>query len=258
MHHGQKIMCSVRGIVPYIAVLFVFIIGWHFSSLYFNSILFPPPSKVFASLVHLLTHSQNYRHIFITSVRLLESITLVIALGTAMVVLAKLGKFADNIISGMIYPFLQAMPNLVWAFLVLLVFGLSDISPVFIVVMSVLPTFFVPLYEGFKDIDREIVEMAHSFTKNRLRIFSKIYFPLLFPYFFSGLRLSFAKSLKILLVAEFLVSINGIGYMLSMAKDSYNVERILAWTLIIVVAILFFDYVLFRHVERKIGGKRVS
>lgn len=251
----QKIDGCRCNIVNSVIMLSIFLMVWHFSSLYFNSIFFPPPERVFLSLLVLLTDGKNYGHIFVTTLRVIESTVALIVIGTGIVLIAKKSKYADHVISGMLYPFLQAMPTIAWAFLVLVWFGLSEISPLFIVVLSVLPTFFVPLYEGFKDISRDIIEMGQSFTKSRARLFAKIYFPLLYPYFFSGVRLSFAKSFKIMVVAEFFVSTSGLGYMLGIAKDSYNVGRILAWTFIIIMIIMFFDYVLFNYLERKTIGK---
>lgn len=241
----------LKGWLYRLASILMFFILWHLSAYAYDSMFFPTPLEVGKSLLQLLGQRQNYSHIFVTMTRVFESIGIAAIIGSAIGILPRFYRPSKYFLETVIYPLFQSMPAIAWAFLAAVWFGLSPIAPIFILVAALLPQFFLNIFEGIKELDEDLMELGRSFTKSKIRIFKKIIFPLLYPYFFSAFRIGFSVAWKVVLVAEFFVATDGIGYMMSISRELYDVPRILAWISIILAIMIFFDRGVFSYIDRK-------
>jgi NitT/TauT family transport system permease protein/sulfonate transport system permease protein len=144
----------------------------------------------------------------------------------------------DGIISGLIQPFLSAFPSIGWAILAAIWFTPGHFSIVFVQVAILVPFCMINVAEGLRQIDREVLEMANSFTRSRKRVIVLVGLPLLLPYLMGALRIAYGVAWKIALVAELLGSTSGLGFLMLRAQGSADLTTVLAACLAIVA--LFF------------------
>lgn len=248
-------MSKFKAIRGYVICIATFIILWQVAASIYGSAFFPTPLKVVSGLADILSNTENYKHIAYTTVRVLIAVLISSLIGSLMGILPAYSMPVKYSIDAVIYPVLQSVPQIAWAFLAVIWFGLSPITPIFIVSLSLFPIFILNMREGIKEVDRNLIELGESFTKSKLNIFKKIIFPSIYPYFFSALRIAFSKAWKIILIAELFGATNGIGYMLNMARDVYDVRLIFSWVVILCSMILIFDYGIFNHLDKKIMGR---
>jgi len=132
------------------------------------------------------------------------------------------------LIYGRLTPFLNSFSGIGWTLLAVFWFGLNDVTVIFAVSAVLLPFALVNMREGLQSLDGELLEMAESFGRSRLRRFQKIVLPSLAPFMFATLRVSFGVSWKVALTAELFGGNGGLGYLVNVARQEINTAMIFA------------------------------
>jgi NitT/TauT family transport system permease protein/sulfonate transport system permease protein len=173
-----------------------------------------------------------------STLRVIGSVILALVIGATLALMARAWPLLDGIISGLIQPFLSAFPSIGWAILAAIWFTPGHFSIVFVQVAILVPFCMINVAEGLRQIDREVLEMANSFTRSRKRVIVLVGLPLLLPYLMGALRIAYGVAWKIALVAELLGSTSGLGFLMLRAQGSADLTTVLAACLAIVA--LFF------------------
>jgi NitT/TauT family transport system permease protein/sulfonate transport system permease protein len=173
-----------------------------------------------------------------STLRVIGSVVLALVIGATLALMARAWPLLDGIISGLIQPFLSAFPSIGWAILAAIWFTPGHFSIVFVQVAILVPFCMINVAEGLRQIDREVLEMANSFTRRRKRVIVLVGLPLLLPYLMGALRIAYGVAWKIALVAELLGSTSGLGFLMLRAQGSADLTTVLAACLAIVA--LFF------------------
>jgi ABC-type nitrate/sulfonate/bicarbonate transport system permease component len=127
--------------------------------------------------------------------------------------------FGDYVVIGL------TIPSLAWAIIGVLWFGIQPLTPIFATFMITFPYITINIWEGMKDVDKELVDMARAFGVSRGKIIRRIYIPSLMPFFFASIRFGFAVAWKIVILAEVFGAESGIGYMISYWYHMFNMRQ---------------------------------
>lgn len=198
----------------------------------------PGPQAVGLRLLALFTDSEFLVHTVASTLRVIGSVVLALIIGSALALMARALPVLDGIISGLIQPFFSAFPSIGWAILAAIWFTPGHFSIMFVQVAILVPFCLINVAEGLRQIDREMLEMARSFSRHRARIVLQVGLPLLLPYMMGALRIAYGVAWKIALVAELLGSTSGLGFLMLRAQGSADLTTVLAACLAIVA--LFF------------------
>ncbi len=101
-----------------------------------------------------------------------------------------------------------------------------------------------------KELNKDFVELGMSFTKNKIKVFKKIIFPQLYPFFFSSFKDATSVAWKVILIGEIFAATSGIGFMMQVAREFFDVSSILAYNFIIIAIILAFSKI-FDYIDKK-------
>lgn len=82
---------------------------------------------------------------------------------------------------------------------------------------------------GAQSVDPLQVETALAFRTSRLRRLFGVILPAALPKIFSGLRISLALSLVLMVISELVGATNGIGYQFQVASHSFDLPATWAW-----------------------------
>ena len=105
--------------------------------------------------------------------------------------------------------------------------------------MAILTPFcLVNISEGLKELDRELIEMGESFTRNRRKAFFKITVPLLMPYVMAAVRIAYGVGWKIALVAELFGAETGLGFLMQRAQTLADAATV--FTTCFAIVLIFF------------------
>ena len=130
-------------------------------------------------------------------------------------------------------------------------FSVSPGTVVFIEIMIVLPFCFINTLQGYRSMDKEVIEMASSFSRNPWRRFLKIELPLMAPFLVAGARIGYGIAWKIALVAELFGAQSGLGWLLQQAQSRADAASVLATCLIIVLLFSLGDSLLLKPLARR-------
>lgn len=238
-------------IVYYAFFIFAFFILWSAICGYYNSPLLPSPLDTLHAFFMLLSLKESWYQIGITAYRVFLGILLGSCAGAICGILPRYSKIAEYAVSSVIYPLFESIPAICWVLVFVVWFGISNITPALAISTAVIPFFIINIREGIKELDETLVEMAMTYTRNRLRVLQKIIMPMLYPYAFSAFKTSFEVAWKIVILGEVFGAASGIGYMLWIAYEMYAIEYVFAWTLCCAVIIIIFDYGFFNYIDRK-------
>ena len=130
-----------------------------------------------------------------------------------------------------LYPivvFIQGLPKITLAPLMLVWFGFADTPKV---ILTALITFFPVLVDsvtGFKSIDPRQYYLSRSVGASWWQTFRLFELPSAAPSIFSGLRITIVNAVTVVIVVEWLNSQNGLGYLVLRAMDGTNTPFLFA------------------------------
>jgi NitT/TauT family transport system permease protein/sulfonate transport system permease protein len=208
---------------------------WYLAARKLPEFVLPGPVPVFLRLVELFADPTFLAHTLASTLRVVASVLIALAIGSGIALLHRGVPALDWIIRGAIQPFLSAFPSIGWAILAALWFKAGNFSIIFVQVAILIPFCLVNVSEGLRHIDRDLQEMGRSFTRDRFRALRTISFPLLVPYILGALRISYGIAWKISLVAELLGSTSGLGYLMLQAQGSADMTTVIATCSAIVI-----------------------
>ena len=228
---------------------------WKAVSLFFLPTLLPSPAELLADIVAIFSNPSAYLVIAKTLERVFIGLILSMLIGSSIGLVMGLRRSVESFFDSWIMVLLT-FPAISWAFLSVLWFGLSEIAPIFTVVLIVLPYVAMNVWEGTKALDKEITDMATVFRASRFLLLRKVFIPQLMPYIFSSLRISFALSWKIALVSEAFGASRGVGKELMYWFQGTRADMMLAWGASFIVLMVLIDVLVLRRWENRVFSWR--
>lgn len=115
-------------------------------------------------------------------------------------------------------------------------FGLADISRILVVILFCVFEILVSTYTGVRNVDPMLIDVARSFGASRFELFRKVVFFASLPYIFAGLRMGASRAIKGMVVAELLFAVTGLGGEIQTAANYYRTDIVFVY--VIVIALL--------------------
>ena len=130
------------------------------------------------------------------------------------------------------------------------------LTPVFSVLMVATPYVAINIWEGVKNVDKDLVDMGKAFSVSKQKLIQHIYIPSILPFAFAGIRLAFSVSWKLVVLAEVFTSSEGIGYMIFYWFESFEMALLLAWVLVFCVIMFIYEYGIVKTIEKRLFAWR--
>lgn len=247
-----------------VAITFACLVAgaWVFASMRLPAYVMPSPADVGTALLGFATDARRFGHLLATLRNVAASIALSFAIGAVLALVAHSLRWTDPTIHRRLSPFLNSFSGIGWTLLAVIWFGVSMTTVVFSISAVLLPFALVNLREGLAALDRELGEMAASFTRRRGPILVAIVLPALVPFAIATLRIMFGVSWKVTLTAELFGGNEGLGYLINLSRQEFDTATIFAVILLIVAAVYSADRWLLgplqRVVTRRSGGMAES
>lgn len=218
----------------------IILAGWYLLTLIFPPVVFPSISSVGDRLWQIVISPELYRTIALTIGRLAAGLSVGIVLGCIVGALMGASPRLRGILSPII-SLLQSIPPVSWVVMALIWFGFNGKPAMFIIMAATLPIMAINIAEGFKQMDRRYLEMAHVYRFTRRKKLQHIVLPSLFPFFHSALRIALGGGWKVAVMAEVLTTSDGIGGMIKTARLNIETESVVAWSAIVVILFYLSD-----------------
>lgn len=230
--------------------------GWWSIAKTMPSFVLPGPADVGAALWKLFTEPTLFVNTIATAVRVFASVGLALIGGLGLALLARTVPDLEWVIRRRLQPLLNSFPSIGWAILAVIWFDISNFSVLFVQVVILLPFCLINLSAGLDEIDQEVVEMGHSFTRSLWRNLTMLYLPLLMPYLIAALRISYGVCWKLALVAELFGANSGLGFVMVRAQYTGNNAMVLATCFAIVLLFVVGEKLVIDPLARRFAGPR--
>jgi len=143
------------------------------------------------------------------------------------------------------------LPLLVVVVLAYVWVGLNDTAAVLAVAIAKAPTIFITIREGTRTLDRGLDEVGFVYRLSLSRRLRRIEWPQLLPYVAAAARGGLSITWKIVLVVELLGRPNGIGFVLNLYFQNFDVTGILAYGLTFAAIMLIVETAVLQPWERR-------
>jgi len=185
---------------------------------------FPAPSAIFENFVEILRSGELWTHLSISLVRILVGFLL----GAIPGIVIGLAMGLSSITRAIVQPLVHAtfpIPKVAILPLLILIFGLGEMSKYAIIAIAVVYLVLINTYEGVRDISPIYLDVGHNFGASRSMMFLDIALPGALPQILTGLRLGMGVALLVIVAAEFVGAKSGIGYMIWNSWQIFAVEK---------------------------------
>lgn len=239
-----------RGVGIVVFVVLIALVEWGTRVGWIGNLTLPRPSDVLATFVELWRSGRLWDHLLPSLSRLLVGGALGMTAGVGAGVLIGLFSY---IRAGLV-PLVAAIfpiPKIALLPLFVIWFGIDEASKYALIALGTFTPTVVATYGAVDNVDRTLVRMGQSFGLSWLSIVRKIVLPGALPGILSGLRVSVAIGIILLVAAEMLGAEYGIGAYILQAGALYDLERLFAGVVILsVLGVL--SSALIGAIERKV------
>lgn len=219
--------------------------------------VFPTPIETFGRLYNLLTGEMLYNdtifaHMGASLTRWVLGYLLAVLTGIIFGIALGVNRHFHDVGIVPIY-ILQMIPGLAWVPIALIIFGLGNVSTIFMIFMTALPPIVINTSGGIRSVSPDIVRVAEMTGANRSCIFFRILIPASALSIINGLRIGLANGWRVLIAAEMVVGVAlGLGYSIIQSRWSLDFESAFVCIIIICMIGLVIEKFLFTVIENRI------
>ena len=221
---------------------------WEFAVRLFGikEYLLPPPSKVFTEFV------KRYEIVmdgaWVTTQEIIWGYLIAVAVSIPLALWIAWSRFMEQSVYPVIV-FLQIVPKIAIAPLFIIWFGFGFTPKLLVVFLLCFFPIVVASIAGFKSANPDVMDFARTTGASGLRLFLKIELPQALPHIFTGLKVGAALASTAAVVAEFVASDKGLGYLLLQYNGQLDTPMVFA-TIVLLSLIGLVVYYVVEIIER--------
>lgn len=199
----KRLMLFLKGFVM-ISIL------WYIIAAAVNIKVLPKPTEIYFNIDRFYS-DKIYIHILVSVYRVISGLAISLTIGIPLGMLMAYSKFWNRLLNPLVY-FTYPIPKTALIPIVMLLFGLGDISKITIIVLIVVFQIIVAVRDSVFNIFPENYELIKSLGASKLQIFINITFPAILPELLTNIRVSIGTALSVLFFTESYGTNYGIGY----------------------------------------------
>lgn len=238
----------VRGARHILLSFLVLFVVWEVSVrlLRIPAYLLPPPSLIFTDF--MARSGRVMQNTLITAQEIVAGYVLAVLVSIPLALAIAYSRVMERTVYPIIV-FFQIVPKIAIAPLFIIWFGFGFTPKLLLVFLLSFFPIVVSSIAGFKSVDPEIMDLARSTGAGSWLMFRKIRLPYALPSIFTGLKVAAALSATAAVVAEFVASDKGLGYLLLEFNGDLNTSMVFA-TIIVLSLVGLLVYYAVELIER--------
>ncbi|MDO5785783.1 MAG: ABC transporter permease [Eubacteriales bacterium] len=249
----KKTRHSVRlltGIVFPLVILLV----WYLVTASGNTseMLLPRPVSIWNAFVKYISDGTLTKDIGVSLLRVvrgyLSGAILGILFGLLMGIFTPVNHFFAPTLNA-----LRQIAPLAWIPLLMLWFGIGDLSKEVLIAMGTFYQTMLNTISGLRGIPKGYIEFAKNYKIRKFDILRKILIPGAAPSILVGLRLGASSAWMAILAAEMIAATSGVGYRISSARNLMETDVVILYMIIIGIIGGVMDWVI-----RKLAARLVN
>lgn len=227
---------------------------WQFAASPLPDYILPSPLEILFALGRNIREGLIFKHLGVSLYRIFFGFGLSVILGVTLGFLMAFSKFIRIQLDYLIRA-IQPIPGIAWLGVVLIWFGIGDISLIVTEIITIAPIIVLNTYEGFRMVDPELIKTAKALgAKRGIDIFRDVTLPAALPYVMNGLHMGLAFGWRILAAAEMIGATSGLGYWININRVALNMDEVFVVLIFFSVIMIAFEELVYKRIERKVLG----
>jgi len=223
-------------------VLIFWLIVWQIAAMLIASeVIVPTPLSTLKALINLAKTSKFYFSVLFSLLRIIFGFLLGVTVGFLGSILAYKSKLFSAAASPAL-KIIKAVP--VASFIILAFYWFkSDVLPVFICFLMVLPMVWASVESGLKNIDKRYLELAKVYKLSHVKTFFNIQLPFILPSFLSTVLTALGFAWKSGIAAEVICRPNlSLGNLLQESKIYISTPEVFAVTAVVALLSIILEW----------------
>jgi sulfonate transport system permease protein len=213
--------------------LAILLFWWYGSkSGWWSAFVLPGPYAVMRSFSHLALSGELARNIYSSVARIARGFAASSAVALSLAFICGLYQPLMRAFSPTL-KFLRHIPPIATIPMLILWFGIGEVSKLVIIMMATFFPIFLNTAQGISQCDGRLLEVARVFGYTRAKELRYVVLPSALPYVLTGMRLGLGYSWRSLVAAELVASSSGLGYMILDAQQLSRPDVIMAGIIVI-------------------------
>ena len=234
------------------SIVVLFIIIWQILAdlNIINTFIFSSPKMVVKTIINLHKENNLYHHIWVTTYETLISFSIGTIIGCLIATILWWNKFLAKILD----PYLTILNSLPKVALgpIIIIWGGAGIKSIIIMALliSVIITI-INVNQAFNDVDQNKIKLMKSFNATKWQTYFKLILPSSFNTIINSLKINISMSLIGFIMGEFLVSKEGLGYLIMYGSQVFNLNLVVSgiFILCILSAIMYYGVL---YIEKRL------
>ncbi|MFD1204646.1 ABC transporter permease [Sporosarcina contaminans] len=216
----------------------------------FDIRFFPPPTAIIGTFFDMIASGAMANHIGVSLYRIfvgfLAGVIPGVIIGLLMGLYSPIRHFVQPIVMA-----LMPIPTLALLPIIIILFGIGDLSKVVTIAGSVFFPVAINTAAGVLNIDRIYLDVANNYGAGKMQFFFKIALPGALPVMLEGIQMGQAIALLTIVAAEMMGATSGIGYLIWTSYKAFLLKEMFVG----LILISFFGYLfslLLRGLQKKL------
>lgn len=231
-----------------ILILFLFLLLWEFLT-YFNivdSFLFSSPTRILKTTKNLYIDGELFIHIGTTLCETITGFVLASLTGIFIAIIFWWSDFLRKVFEPYVVV-LNSLPKIALGPLIIIWFGAGTKAIIFMTFLVTVIVTVINMYAGFIEIEQDKINLLKSMGANKAKIFLYLVMPSSIPSLVSTLKINVGMSWIGSIMGEYLVSRQGIGYLIVYGGQVFKLDLVMTGTVILclLAALMYFSVAAF-------------
>ncbi len=199
-----------------------------------DSFLMSMPSKIVITIKELYLSGDLIKHIFTTLYETILGFLIATILGSLIAIILWWSNFLRKVLEPYIV-ILNSLPKIALGPIIIVWFGAGTKSIVFMAIIITIIVTIINMQNGFLASEQSKITLLKSLGANKFQILSKLILPSSLPTFISTLKINVGMSWIGSIMGEYLVSKQGIGYLIVYGGQVFKLDLVMASTIILTI-----------------------
>jgi NitT/TauT family transport system permease protein len=210
------------------------LVVWELVGPHIDPIFFSYPSKIAVAFYHVTVSGELPQFLGQSLEVLLYGLLAAIVVGIPLAVLMARVRRLDWALELPINAF-YATPLVALVPLLVLWFGIYLKAKIIVVFLFAVFPILISTYQGVRECDKNMLEVAHSFRSSEWRMWADVLLPFALPYVTAGIRLAIGRGLVGMIIAEFYTTITGLGFMITRYANNFEMDKTFVPVIVLMV-----------------------
>ena len=219
-----------------VAFIGVLLVLWEIAAAtaFFPPMSFPRVSAILVTWWDLVVSGELPSQVLPSLWRMFAGYFIGVALGVGLGLLMGYVRFFYNLLEP-ITEVLRPIPSPAYLPIMILFLGIDDEMKIFMIAFATVFPVLLNTYSGVRSVDPIQLQTARTFGVSGRRLLTQIVLPAASPYIFTGMRISLAVALIVMVISEMVAASNGIGYFILSAQRGFKIRDMFAGVLTLAI-----------------------